>query len=304
MTNARTKVCIVHFYELVLSPDQRKIPGHRWQDELDRLAPSAHKCDYNGTELEGIVVDLGSEKALSLAVDRATTPRQRNTTRPERAEMETRGNEWEPVEETFVRFFANNIIGLVRSTNSAPTHAALARWLNKTARPRGHGPNATWFALPIVDEDRYLALRDMGEVTTSTFAVKPNTIPDRPGLLGGIFDRFFDYEDGLRIEVHITAGRGRPAQRNRERMLDMAREAAALHEQGVPFERAVVNARPADGGLVEVIDLLEHKLTKKFEVTFGGDDGVRSLSEQVVFSQIRSSYLAMEESLQNAIGLQ
>ncbi|WP_172651081.1 hypothetical protein [Rhodococcus opacus] len=217
--------------------------------------------------------------------------------------MATLGSEWEPVEETFVRFFTNNIVGLVRSTNSAPTHAALARWLNRYAKPSGYGNNATWFAQPIIDEDRYLALRQMGEVTTSTFAVKAATVRQNRGMLGGMFDQFLDYEEGLRIEVHMSAGRGRPAQENRERMLDMAREAANLHAEGVPFDRAVVRARPDGGGTVETINLLEHKLTKQFEVPVGGDDGPRSLSEQLIFGEIRTAFSSMQEALQDAIGL-
>ncbi|KHJ74173.1 hypothetical protein [Rhodococcus sp. Chr-9] len=304
MATSRTKVCVVHFFELVIAPDRVRVDGFNWQDALRALGlGSTHECEYNGSALEGLVSGTKHEMTLSLAVDRPTTPRQRNTTRPERAEMQTLGNEWEPVEETFVRFFSNNIVGLVRSTNSAPTHAALAQWLNQHCRPAGYGQAARWFAQPIVDEERYLALQEMGEVTSATFAVKPATIRDRRGMLGGMFDRYFDYEDGLRVEVHVSAGRGRPAQENRARMLDMARDAADLHSRGVPFDRAVVNARPLEGGRVEVINLLEHKLTKSFEIEVGGDGATRSLPEVRIFAEIQNAFVSMQEALQDAIGL-
>jgi hypothetical protein len=287
-----------------VAPDRTQVPGVDWQATLRRLeSRGTLECEYNDSDLEGLVVRSGGDRSLSLAVDRPTTPRQRNTTRPERAEMRTLGTEWEPVEETFVRFFPNNIVGLVRSTNSAPTHAALARWLNTHARPAGHGQHATWFAQPIVDEDRYRAIRELGEVTWSSFAVKPATVAARRGMLGGMFDEYLDYSEGLRVEIKVSAGRGRAAEANKERMLHMAQEATELYEEGVPFERAIVRGRPQGGGALEEINLLEHKLTAKFEIPVGEANGSRSLSEQVVFGEIQRGYVEMSEQLQDAIGL-
>lgn len=222
----------------------------------------------------------------------------------ERREMGTAGDLWEPVEETFAVFFPNNIVGLVRSTTSAPSHAALARWLNRFIRPAGYGSNAWWFAQPIIDEDRYLQIRQMDEVSTATFAVRPENIEGLDGMVPALFNGAFGYDSGIRMEVKLTAARGRAGSEDRGRMLELAQEAAVLHGEGVPMERATVRARREAGGLIEEINLLEHRLTKSVDIPIRADGGGRSLSQEIIVGEIHTAFGELEESLQAAIGHQ
>lgn len=306
MSTTTTKTCRIQFFELVVGPDDKRISGHDWQGALTKLQAlnRGHVCDYHGTQLEGLVIGTdGTQRSLSLGVDRATTPRQRNTTKPERREMELSGTDWEPVEESFVVFFPNNIIGMVRSTNSAPTHAAVARWVNEFCRPTGQDRGAYWRSKPIIDEEKYRQIVEMGGTASSvTFAVRPATISTR-GLLSGLFDGISDKQSGLKIEVKVTADRGHAGDAARRDILGMAIEGVDLHENGFPFEKAKTTFKPSNGGRTEEIDFLEHKLTRQVEIPVTKVGTARSLSESVILREIRTAFTEMQHELHASIGL-
>lgn len=135
-----------------------------------------HECQYNGTTIDGVGVTEVGNPCAALAIDRAVAPRQRNRQTSARSDLPV-DPDHEVVEETFVSFFANNIIGLVRSTTSAPSHAAVGAWLNVVAPPRFAGADARWHVVPIIDPDKYREIVEANEVTSVVFAMKPEDLP-------------------------------------------------------------------------------------------------------------------------------
>ncbi|WP_270484768.1 hypothetical protein [Gordonia jacobaea] len=301
------KTCRVRFFELRVLPDEKAIPGQRWSSIIRGLLgssncgrPGAHECEYNGVAIEGMpLLEAGSPMA-ALAVDRAITPRQRNVITSQRSDLPV-DQDHEPVEETFVSFFPNNVVGLVLSTISAPSHAAVAAWLNAVAPPTSEGPDAKWHAVPIVDPEKYRVIEDAAEATSVTFALKPDNIPGGyEPLLGGFLSEGQQYGHGVRIEVKVTAGRGRPGESSRDAAKRLARGLVGMHDAGVDLEKAQANIRRVYGEAVEPIDILHHRLARevKIPVTTG-----RSLDQAAVFRETRAAYQAMQEEILGAIGL-
>lgn len=307
MTSPTAKTCKVRFFELRLLPDDTQAPGQRWSQILRNLQTTsncgrvgAHECEYNGVTLEGLPLIEGNEPAAAIAVGRTVTPRQRNLLTSARSDLPVDANH-EPVEEAFVSFFPNNVVGIVLSTISAPSHVAVATWLNTVTLPRFAGQSAVWHAVPIVDREKYLTIAEAREVTSVTFALKPENVPATSGtVLGGFLTEGRQYGHGVRIEVKITAGRGRPGESSRESAHRLARDLVGLHTAGVDLEKAQANVRRAYGEAVEPIDILHHRLAREVEIPV--TDG-RSLDQTSVFRETRSAYRDLEAEILTAIGL-
>jgi hypothetical protein len=307
MTSPVTKTCKVRFFELRVLPDDEPADGQQWSQAMHALETTsnvgragAHEVNYHGTTIEGLPVFHGNNPGAALAVDRVVTPRQRNVMTSVRSDLPVDPNH-EPVEETFVSFFGNNVVGLVLSTLSAPSHVAVAAWLNEVAPPRFSGPDALWHAVPIVDPDKYLQIADAREATSVTFALKPDNVPAQyESLLGGFLAEGRQYGHGVRIEVKVTAGRGRPGESSRDSVLRLARDIAGMHTDGVDLEKAQASVRRVYGEAIEPIDILHHRLAREVEipVTTG-----RSLDQASVFRESRAAYTALRGEILAAIGL-
>jgi len=304
---ANTKSCKVHFFELRLLPDDQQAEGQQWSRLLHGLETTsncgrtgAHECDYNGVTIEGVPVFELGEPGAALAVGRAVTPRQRNMLTSVRSDLPIDADH-EPVEETFVSFFANNVIGLVLSTISAPSHAAVATWLNTVAAPRFAGTDALWHATPIVDPEKYQLIAEAQEVTSVTFALKPDNVPAGSGsLLAGLITEGRQFGHGVRIEVKLTAGRGRPGEASRESLVRVARDVVGLRTEGVNLEKAQAKIRRTYGSAVEPVDILNHRLAREVDIPVTSG---RSLDSAAVFAETRTAYADMRDDLRAAIGL-
>lgn len=307
MSDPRLKSLRVRFFELRVLPDDVAIGGRRWTELIRRLEgtsncgkPGAHECEYNGVMVEGLAFIRGGNPHAALAVDRAVTPRQRDRRTARRTDLPIDAHH-EPVEETYVSFFPNNVVGLVSSTTSAPSHVAVAAWLNEVAPPTFHEPQALWHATPIIDPDKYQEILNAVEATSVTFAVKPQNIPvSEQGLLGALVDQAMEIGHGVRIEVKVSAGRGRPGEMSRSAVLGLARRLVGLHQEGVDLEKAQASVRRAYGEAVEPIDLLQHRLARVAEIPI--TDG-RSLDEAVVLAESRVAYNSMRDEIAAAIGV-
>jgi hypothetical protein len=307
MTSPTTKTCRVRFFELRVLPDDKRVQGQRWSQAMHALEatsnvgrPGAHEIDYRGVAIEGMPIFQGNDPGAALAVGRVTTPRQRNLRTSVRSDLPVDADH-EPVEETFVSFFANNVVALVLSTLSAPSHVAVAAWLNEVAPPRFAGPEALWHAVPIVDPEKYLQIADAREATSVTFALKPDNVPPQyESLLGGFLTQGREYGHGVRIEVKVSAGRGRPGESSREAVLRLARDIAGMHTAGVDLEKAQASIRRVFGEAIEPIDMLHHKLAREvaIPVTAG-----RSLDQAAVFRESRVAYTSLRQDILAAIGL-
>lgn len=307
MADSNEKTCRVRFFELRVLPDEKAVPGQRWSTVVRDLMTSsncgrtgAHECEYNGITIEGMPLMEAGNPMAALAVDRAITPRQRNVLTSQRSDLPV-DQDHEPVEETFVSFLPNNVVGLVQSTISAPSHAAVAAWLNKVAAPDFEGADAKWHVVPIVDPDKYRAIEDAAEATSVTFALKPDNVPGGyEPLLGGFLTEGQQYGHGVRIEVKVTAGRGRPGESSRDATKRLARGLVGMHDAGVDLEKAQANIRRVYGEAVEPIDILHHRLARevKIPVTTG-----RSLDQTAVFRETRVAYRELQEEILAAIGL-
>lgn len=302
-----TKKCKVRFFELRLLPHDEPAEGQRWSQTMTQLQNStncgragAHECDYNSVIVEGLPTSDGGHPRVALAVDRAVTPRQRNRVTSERSDLPIQPDH-DVVEETFVSFFANNVVGIVQSTISAPSHVAVAAWLNEVAQPSFAGASARWHAVPIVDAEKYREIADADEVTSVTFALKPEDIPAGSGtVLGGFLTEGRDYGHGVRIEVKISTGRGRPGESAKGAIKRVARGLAGMHDEGVDLEKAQATVRRVYGEAVQPIDILHHRLARSADIPITQG---RSLNQTAVFTETRVAYQTLRESILAAIGL-
>lgn len=307
MVDPVVKTCKVRFFELRLQPDDAQADGQRWSESMRRLQrstncgrPGAHECVYNGITIEGLAVTGGGNPAAALAVDRVITPRQRNRVTSARSDLPV-DPDHEVVEETFVSFFPNNVVGLVLSTNSAPSHAAVATWLNEVAAPTFAGQEARWHAVPIVDPEKYRQIAEASEVTSVTFALKPENIPaDYESLLGGFLTEGQDYGHGVRVEVKVSGGRGRPGETAREAIKRLARGLVGMRDDGVDLEKARASIRRVYGDALEPIDILHHRLARSVDIPV--TDG-HSLDQAAVFRETRAAYQVLADEIRAAIGL-
>ncbi|MDJ0006466.1 DUF6731 family protein [Gordonia alkanivorans] len=298
-----TKTCTVSFFQLLIAPDEVRAAEVDWTAKIDNLArtsdcghPGVHKCKYGGEEIDG-VVSIAST-SVSVAVGRALTPRQRNTVTAARSALPVDPGH-EPVEETFFATFPRNVIGIVRSSQSSPSHAAIAAWLTKTLPPPQVNGGEKWVAKAIVDPDQYRAIADAETVSSVDFSVKPENIPGEEGLIHALINGAFGFSDGIFVEVRLRARRGKPGERARDDIRDVADELVQLHESGVPLEAAKVGIKRVGETVTEVIDLLNHRITTREDIELLDD---ASLDEDAVVAHIRSAYVTLQEQIAGAIG--
>ncbi|PZT94663.1 MAG: hypothetical protein DI630_25560 [Gordonia sp. (in: high G+C Gram-positive bacteria)] len=302
---ASTKDCTISFFQLVVAPDNEPIAAVRWKRTFRQLhnrtncgRTGVHVCQYNGDELDGLVPEVVGRPTLSLAVGRLITPRQRDKSTSARSALPVDSNH-EPVEETFVVFFSNNVIGIVRSSLSAPSHAAVAAWLTRVAPPPASaGVAAQWVAKPVIDPEKYQAILNATSISAAEFALKPEQVSIDSGIVHSLINGATGMSDGLRIEVRLTARRGRPGERARDDIRDLATELVSLHEEGEALDKAKVTIKELGESASEQIDLMNHRITTSVPITVNSD---RSLDEPSVISSIRVAYSDLRERIAASI---
>lgn len=301
MKDRTKRRCTVAFYELVLGTTEQRFPGRNWQDDLHRMerdGPSS--CAHSQGEIDGTVIRTSGERGLLLGTDRLTAPRQRNVTTNQRQAMKTRGEDWEPTEESFVRFYENNIFGLLRTSQSAPSHAAVAAYLNHARQP-----SSRWFAKPVVAKDRYERLSEMRGVSSVSVAARPKDVSDpRSSMVRDLLGLGTRLSEDVRIEVKITAARGASGGEDRDALLGTA--LSLLDDLNGPdgthsVEKAKVSALPVSGGPTEVIDLIEQRLTRAVLIPITSMAS-RVLDEAVAMSSIEEAYGELRDELRSAVG--
>lgn len=292
----------VGFYRLVEEQSLEGFPARDWQRVLETLHDNkARVFPINGHEVDGEVFDYDGELCLRVSNDRTTAPRQRNTTTRERRPMRVRGVDWEPTEECFVRFFEHDIFGMVSTNTSAPSHSAVARWLTRALNYQG---SDRLKAVAMVDKTQYERLRQMGAVSVASVALRPKDAePGGRGLLEHSWLAARNVGSGVRVEIKVTVEKGANNQRERQSLLA---ESEAILEalqsgQDLGVEKAVVRGKPASGGPIEQIDLIEATFTRRTEVELAGTAFDRSLTERSAIEAVSESYEVLYDKLLAAI---
>ena len=275
-------------------------PGLNWQQVLAQITPTTATHTLNERAIRGEVFKVAQHRYLELDVERDIAPRQRDRSTNQRAPLLTKGASWEVIEESFVAFFEHNIVRMVSSNQSAPSHSAVAGWLNRTIQPQSF----RYYTKPIVSREMYHRLAEMRGVSLATFALKPsNATRQAPGLLQSMMAAVEGIGPGVRVELRVVAGRGKDKPESR-RLLDETLEINALLREGNPYgvEKAVVNGIPADGGSVEPINLIEQRLTIDREILIAEEQG-KGLDEASAIEAIHEAENHLRDELHAAIGV-
>lgn len=298
----RSKPCTVAFFEVVHAKGQDQFTGINWQPELKRLGTSPTSHTIDGKQVRGEVYETDAKmRYLSLDTARTTMPRQRDTKTFKRAEMSTNGVDWEPIEEAFVAFFEHNIVGIAKTSNSAPSHVVLAQWLN-----RALNPSEKYYLRPIVSTDRYQRLEAMRGVSLASITLHPQAAgAAQSSLIKSMLRVSRVVGSDLRIEVRIVPGRKKGKPEN-EKLLEEVHELLRdiqLDGDHSGVEKAVVNGIPENGGPVEPIGLIEQSLTSKRDVLLTVKNGAISLDEVSAVQAIQRAEEGLRDDLRAALGI-
>lgn len=300
MVRDNQKNVTISFFELLVSPDEQRVRQVDWDVRLNNLRDQIGLETIYGTgrTLDGIVHGTESRPCLSLTLDRSLNPRERKRGTGERKMMKSSGDEWDPAEETVAVFFDRNIFGILNTGRGAPTHAAVATWLNFFSPPKVRDSKLRWVAKPIARDDIYKAVLEAkdAQITQSVFTVMPKDLSDQDlGLLGLTRDFFWESPEGLRVTVTLQAGTGAGRRRNSEEIGNRVDEVF----NRVELEKARVNAK-IDGGKTRVFNLLEEKITHSVEIpasAFASGDQFAQIAD----GEIRLAYGELKDILLNQI---
>lgn len=294
------KTVKISFFELLVAPDEQRVGAVNWDARLNDLRESSSlETSYgSGQTLDGIVHGTTSGPCLSLTLDRLLNPRERRRGTGERKTMKNSGEEWDPAEETVAVFFGRNIFGILNTGRGAPSHAAVATWLNYFSPPKKTDNQLRWKAKPIARDDIYETVLKAknAQITQSTFTVMPGQISDRDlGIIGLARDFFWDNPEGLKVTVTLQAGKGEGRSHNAEEIGNRVEDVL----DGVDLDKARVSAK-IDGGKTRVFDLLENKIAHHVDIPIGAfADGEKFA--QIANQEIRAAYQEIAESLLNQV---
>lgn len=299
MSQPNTKSRTISFFQIVRAKDEKPFPGINWQEQLRKLDGSAITHRVNEKDLRGEVFKPSLMRYLELDVARDTAPRQRDRTTNQRAPMLTNGETWEPIEEAFFAFFDNNIVGMVRSSQSAPSHAALAQWLNRSLDPAER-----YYTKQIVSRERFQRLSAMRGVSVATFGLRPQNVHEpRTGLIGAMLAATEHIGPDLRVELRVVASRSKGHEESRNLLAETLQINESIRSgDGGGLDRAIVNGIPEAGGPVEPINLIEQNLTMKRDIVVSEEEG-KSLDEESAVSAIREAHDFLRDDLHAAIGI-
>lgn len=301
------KTVTIRFFELVLSPSLDRVEGREWGRSLSALGEDLLPPVRHGQgEIDGHVYGPVGAAALSLTVERVMAARQRNLSLNERKSMRTDGAGWQPAEESFAVFFEDNVFGLLRTSNSAPSHTAVANWLSHFSPPRvRQSPGSRWHAKPVVNESVWDELRDSGrEINVVDFTLRPDDAPPLPGNVIGSCIREIrgGYHEGVEIKLTIRAGRSRGADHNRSQNyaeIQSILEADGPEHSFVKSAKAMV--QPPGGGAQEEIDLLHQRIAKTVDIPVPESDPEGVELGVIAASEIRRAYGEMRGEISNLV---
>ncbi|MFC2726599.1 hypothetical protein [Corynebacterium matruchotii] len=289
MSSKKEKLVRVSFFELLAGPGgvSSRVPAINWAQRLLELASKeALEVHYNGRTLDGKVFDAQDIKGLSLSIDRAIFPRERQRQTGERKTMKTSGVDYDPAEETIVVFFERNIFGMLSTGQGAPSHTAVAAWLN-IYMPCLFNPAYKWRASSITRKDIYESVvkSKKMQVVESTFKVEPKDLsPQDYGVFGLFADKFFDIDDGFSIKITFQAGR--------QRLLKNTKAIERMVDEGLKHgcsKKVSIKAK-GDTGRQQIFDLLEDHVTYQVALDHQLFQGTGTEFLQVASSEIKHAY--------------
>ncbi|AMA00226.1 DUF6731 family protein [Corynebacterium glutamicum] len=253
---------------------------------------------YNGRTLDGIVDGTLDKACLSLAIDRAINPRERRAAGGMRRKLKTSGAGWEAAEESVFVFFDRNIFGMISTNIGAPSHSALASWLNAYSPIDPSNLERRWKATPVVRKGVYeevIKKRGM-QVTNATFAFKPEDLEDpNAGIINVLMDRFSDTTSGLQVEIKISAGRFKNNHSNSKYIVKELEEILDSREAS----RIKVKAKE-DGGRSREFDLIEDNIAYRVDLDHDSLNEADTLAP-VANEEIRTGFEKVGELLLGAV---
>ncbi|TWS18423.1 MULTISPECIES: hypothetical protein [Tsukamurella] len=279
----------VQFFSLDRAPNPS--PNVDWAKKLTKQskkqAAISHK--YNGGEVHGLIENLSSTPGVSFAVDRATTPRQRDTASGKRTSLRVSPNH-EPIEETYVRFFDDNVIGLIQTSTSAPHPAAIALWLNETFPEKN---DDRWFINPLIASDTIHRIQNAKEIRKTEFTVPVSDLPTT-GFLSTLVGGARGLDPQVKISLTISAGYG---QNRAHAQADAATAANEIIADLGRYSAAKVGVVDPGQTASELVNVLADRLSYSAAVPING----RTLSSTSAYAEIEATYDAHKKSIIAAV---
>lgn len=273
-------------------------PGFLSKLDQRRRTKKTTRYEVDGVGLTGTIYTADDTDHLVLTNERDDTPRQQNRATGEVADMVTRDETWNVVESSFIQFADfGNVFGLLRSQITAPSPQAIAKWINTTNlidRPLA--------VEPVIDPKRWQRLKAASGVTRLEFAA-PTTVLDKP--ITGPLNNFVRGASAGRykLEVKVSASRSRKDGYSEERR-DLYEAARGLVEQiGLDFlikAKARTFDEDNEGMQTEMINLLQHRFTRKCKVRLSGGPSA-SVSEPSAFEAILDAFGEFVDDLRAAV---
>lgn len=218
--------------------------------------------------VDGQVREADGKFAISLSVDRAIPPRERNLQTGERKGMAGSGKGWEPAEETVVTLYERNIFGLLSSNIGAPTHTDMARWLTEYSPPYSDS-NARWIAKPITRPEilEQLINKKGLKINSAEFTIRPNQMDEEDLGIFGLMPQKLNQNQGMEIAIAFRAGRTKNKGSNAREIAGFVDDIvkAPMFRDEDKVKRAKVGAKP-DEGETQFYDLFSDRITHRTKI--------------------------------------
>lgn len=295
MAEQHTKTVRIAFHYLADQLTGDAVTDTNWVKRITKLSKRTKpvQVEHMGRELEGIALSTDAYPAVALSTDRAIAPRQRNRQTGARSNLPI-SPDHEPIEEAFVRFFDNGIVGIVMSSLSAPHPSAIATWLTTACKgPEKANPKSRWAINPLIRPDTLDAVRasDVRKLTLKMAAGQVD--PEDKSLYGTLFKGALGFDDRLNVEVSVSAGRGAVGARSRDEVQDVLD--SALPHLG-KFKKATIEAVRPEKEIAETINLLRDRFSTHAVVSVDQ----RTLDHASVMTEVSKAYAELSEALLEA----
>jgi hypothetical protein len=263
----------VQFWRLVDGRDGSTMAHvDRHAEWVGRAGVARHTID--GVEMTGTVyVPPSSEGdliALVIASEKDYVPRQQDD-EGQQAPMRLDGEDWDPVDNTFVLFlpFGNMFAVLTESTSS--TRASMfVRWLNLATGYTARNGEFFWNCEPVIDPDRaQLLQRASGLRKLEVTGRIGSSVTASRGVFRTLRGAAPEQLSGWSVKIEITRVPGVTTQEDEAELLELfQRNFGTPPQQGDrPESRLTVTTAPDDvRERPEEIDLIHHRITRKARV--------------------------------------
>ncbi|MDU0478377.1 hypothetical protein QVA66_03875 [Staphylococcus chromogenes] len=297
--NRKEKLVTISFFELQAGLEDegyRRTLAVDWDNVLGNLKNnSAMEIKYSGRTLDGVVQEFGDQLCLSLSIDRMVHPRERQRGTGIRKTMQNSGADFDPAEESVVVFFDRNIFAMLSTGQGAPSHAALASWLNYYAPVTRTDLSQRWQATPIIRNDVYHTLikpKNMS-ISSSTFEIKPSEIDENDyGFLGIRPDIARNLDDECTVGIVIKSGRSAESKRRNASEIERRVDDVLNHMHP---RKAKITAKPEDGKQ-RIFNLIESKLTHQTGISYEAFDTQHDFAE-TANRELRDAFQEMRDIL-------